>query len=170
MLTVDKTKPNKEALRILRKYEITEPYVPVEGLPKKEGIRLLYLDLQDDLCGLALIKHGLKTIVVNSNHHTNRQRFTIAHELGHFLLHNIALDTVHVDAGLIMRRDRSSSTGEDRLEVEANAFASTLLMPKFMLDKHVPSELDFTDDGRMKEIARLFRVSPAALQFRLMSL
>ncbi len=60
---------------------------------------------------------------------TVRQRFTIAHELGHFFLHR-ASSTVFVDAAPIFFRDESSSNGSQREEIEANAFAAELLMPE----------------------------------------
>lgn len=56
----------------------------------------------------------------SSNQIHNRQRFTIAHELGHVLLHNHLEDWNNLEPKL-----------QDILEVEANWFASRLLMPDY---------------------------------------
>jgi Zn-dependent peptidase ImmA (M78 family) len=107
---------------------------------------------------------------VNSNHHPNRQRFTIAHELGHIMLHRAKLDsTVLIDKNRnFIPRDPVSAEGTDRFEMQANAFASELLMPERLL-KQVLSESagDFHDDEYLKSLAKKFKVSLAALQYRL---
>ena len=112
-------------------------------------------------------------IGVNATHHRNRQRFTIAHELGHYLLH--AGEPVHVDkanvAYRINRRDEQSASGQDDSEREANLFAAELLMPARFLEKDVAAKgIDLLDDTAVNELANKYGVSAQALTFRLMNI
>src|SRR5688572_20279528 len=71
---------------LLTQFEIVEAPVPIERLVKKSGIGIKYGDL-GDVSGLLVRDSAHTTIGVNSNHPKMRQRFTIAHEFGHCLLH-----------------------------------------------------------------------------------
>ena len=144
--------------------------VPVDRIAKAMGVSVRYAPLEDELSGMAFVKDGVKVIAVNALHHPNRQRFTIAHELAHHVLHAPELATgVHVDK-VVLRRDMLSTTGTDDLEIEANTFASELLMPRDLLSTVVDHSVDLNDEGQLATVAKRFRVSPAALQFRLASL
>ena len=144
--------------------------VPVDRIAKAMGISVRYAPLEDELSGMAFIKDGVRVIAVNALHHPNRQRFTIAHELGHHVLHAPMLAAgVHVDK-VIMRRDMLSATGTDDNEIEANTFASELLMPRDLIAPVVDQFVDLNDEAQLSAVARRFRVSTAALQFRLVSL
>jgi Zn-dependent peptidase ImmA (M78 family) len=105
-------------------------------------------------------------IGVNASHPSARRRFTIAHELGHVLL--LAHDDLHVD-GKLMLRDATSSQGNDRREIEANAFAAELLMPVEMLRHEIVLRggIDLDDDRDVGGLARIFGVSVQALLIRL---
>ena len=70
---------------------------------------------------------GQVLIGVNSLHHSNRRRFTVAHECGHLLLH--AGETFIDKSFRVNWRDGVSSLAVDRHEIEANQFAAELLMP-----------------------------------------
>jgi Zn-dependent peptidase ImmA (M78 family) len=106
-------------------------------------------------------------IGVNKSHAVVRQRFTIAHELGHLLLH--AQEDLHVDEGIWLRNERSSRA-EDEREIEANQFAAELLMPTDLVKEAVAGrKLDLVndDDETLIELAAKFDVSRQALSFRL---
>src|SRR6218665_508530 len=113
---------------ILRNSGITSPPVPVEMIARNLGATVLYAPYEgDNLAGMLFNKDGKSIIAVNSAHHKNRQRFTIAHECGHLILHGSA---VFIDRSFeIFRRDDTSSEAIDMNEVEANQFAAELLMP-----------------------------------------
>lgn len=116
------------------------------------------------------MREGKPVIGVNSSHHPNRQRFTIAHELGHVVLHRAKLEaTVLIDKGRnFIPRDSISAEGIDLLEMQANAFASELLMPDRLVRQVLAeSSRDIQDDDYLIGMANRFRVSLAALQFRL---
>lgn len=159
--------PSKKAEQLLKKFKIVEPFVDVEALVKKMDIDLEYDDLDDEISGFLIFNEAKSTIVVNSNHHPNRQRFTIAHEIGHFELHaKTSQKELFVDRKFA--RDMNSSTGEIIEEKEANSFAAELLMPEKMLRSEMEnSGMDFVDDVFMLVLARKFRVSDQALGYRL---
>lgn len=99
---------------------------------------------------------------------TQRQRFTIAHELGHFLLHEGI--TNHVDRSYRVNfRSAESSQATNVEEIEANYFAASILMPKHMLDaRNAEEALD--NDAMVGALAREFHVSRLAMSLRLANL
>lgn len=155
------------ARRLVEQAGIGSPPVPVERIAKSLGVSVRFAPLEDDLSGMAFIKGAAKVVAVNALHHPNRQRFTVAHELGHHVLHAERLASgVHVDR-VIMRRDQLSSEGSDDFEIQANVFASELLMPLHLIVPELGPVLDLNDEVRLAAISRRFKVSLAALQFRL---
>ena len=142
---------------------VTAAPVPVEKIARKLGIQVRYAPFDGDISGMAYIKDGVSLIGVNNLHNPNRQRFTLAHELGHLLLHPRELQRqVHLDKGSL-NRDTLSSQGTDRYERAANAFASELLMPA----RFLANVLDLEDEEAVGRLARKFRVSLAAMYYRL---
>jgi Zn-dependent peptidase ImmA (M78 family) len=158
----------EDAHRLFEEHKIKSAPVAVERIAKSLGVRVQYAPLDGDLSGMAYIKDGVPIVGINSLHHPNRQRFTLAHELGHIRLHRVHLENqVHVDKGSL-RRDAVTATGEDDLEVEANAFASELLMPHDLLQAALDGRtIDLEDDEMISALAKRFRVSEAAIRFRL---
>jgi Zn-dependent peptidase ImmA (M78 family) len=108
---------------------------------------------------------GHAVIGVNIAQHLNRQRFTIAHELGHLLLHSG--DAVHVDA--IKHRDDVSKKGTEIEEVESNLFAAELLMPAQFLKQDLDRLRTITllDEEKVAKLARVYGVSSQAMAVRL---
>lgn len=158
------------ARQLLERAGVESPPVPVERIAKALGVSIRFAPLEDDLSGMAFVKGAAKVVAVNALHHPNRQRFTIAHELAHHVLHSERLASgVHVDR-VIMRRDQLSSEGSNDFEVEANVFASELLMPLQLIAPEVGAVLDLNDEVRLATIAKRFKVSLAALQYRLAAL
>jgi len=158
----------EEARRLFEEQRIKSAPVPVERIAKALGVRVQYAPFDGELSGMAYIKGDVPIVGVNSLHHPNRQRFTLAHELAHVRLHRALLETsVHIDKGSL-RRDAISATGEDELEIEANAFASELLMPRALLQDALSGRtVDLEDDEMIANLAKHFRVSETALRFRL---
>jgi Zn-dependent peptidase ImmA (M78 family) len=154
------------ARSVLKKHGITSAPVPVDRIARKLGVRVQFAPLDNDLSGMAHIRDGIVVVGVNSLHAPNRQRFTLAHELGHVVLHRLILEgAVHVDRVLL--RDRNSSTGTDQQEIEANAFASELLMPTEILETVLGGrQVILDDDDEVAALARKFRVSESAMRFR----
>lgn len=161
----------REAARtVLRDFGVKAVPVPVERIIKSRNIILQYAPLEESLSGMAYIKDGVGIIGINALHHPNRQRFSAAHELGHHELHAPEIEkAIHVDKEFrVLLRDNISSQGVDPLEIEANAFASELLMPsEFLVSALDAGGLDIEDDAGIEALARKFRVSASAMRFRL---
>jgi len=105
-------------------------------------------------------------IGVNALHHSNRQRFTIAHEIGHLVLHRE--EDFFIDRDF--RRDGTSGNAEDVLEVEANKFAACLLMPKQLVIDESEALVKPLRSEAVEALARDFKVSQQAMTFRLLNL
>lgn len=163
-MTQRKTIAERMAREILKKFGSELP-TAVEKIARDCGIRVEKLPLDDELSGMSFVKDGAAVIVVNMSHHPNRQRFTIAHELGHHILHkDYLINNVHVDKA-VLRRDGVSSRGTESKEVEANAFAAELLMPLSQVEPY--RDVDINDEGQLIEVARKFKVSTSAIAIRI---
>jgi Zn-dependent peptidase ImmA (M78 family) len=166
----DTEKARRAAQAIIRDFAIKNPPVPIERIIKAKHILLQYAPLEEELSGMAYIKDGIGIIGVNALHHPNRQRFSAAHELAHHELHAKEIrKAVHVDREFrVLLRDDVSSQGVNPLEIEANAFASELLMPgELLMTALGVGGLDLDDETGIEALARKFRVSPAAMRYRL---
>jgi Zn-dependent peptidase ImmA (M78 family) len=157
----------EEAAKIARRRHARVFPVPVDSIIRAHGIRIESIPLSDDLSGMSFVRSGVSAIVVNATHHINRRRFTLAHELGHHILHASYLNNnVHVDK-LVLNRDKVSSRGEDQKEIQANAFAAELLMPRVEMSKLL--NIDINDEDAIYVQARRFRVSTSALIYRIIN-
>ncbi|MBL8658018.1 MAG: ImmA/IrrE family metallo-endopeptidase [Altererythrobacter sp.] len=160
----------RAAREVLQRWPKTAMPVPIKELATLNGCQVRSTILEDDLSGMAFIKEGAKFIVYNAAHHPNRQRFTIAHELGHHVMHQSMLKkSVHVDKG-VLRRDNISAGGFDKVEISANAFAACVLMPEDLMRSVCPDSLDLEDDGLIANLSKLFGVSAAAFTNRVLNL
>lgn len=124
--------------------------VRVFGVPDFEVSGMIELD-----------KNG-PIITFNASDAPVRQRFTIAHEIGHYALG-------HLGGGKTKFRDPASHFSSSTHKVEereANRFAANLLMPagplKFAIERHGINSID--------ELATLFDVSQVAMKYRLENL
>lgn len=170
MSTADVQRAREAARAILQEFGVAAPPVPIERIIKSRKILLQYAPLEEDLSGMAYIKDGIGIIGINALHHPNRQRFSAAHELAHHVLHDPEIrHAVHVDKGIrVLFRDDVASLGTEPMEIEANAFASELLIPGQLLAVAVEGGgIDLEDEAGIETLARRFRVSPAAMRFRL---
>jgi Zn-dependent peptidase ImmA (M78 family) len=157
---------------LLTRHKITRAPVPVDKIARELGIQLKLDKVDADLSGFIVRAKGKQVFIgANKSHHPNRQRFTIAHELGHYFLHEG--HNVHLDEGraafTVNLRNSESSKGEDNDEREANLFAAELLMPaKFLREDLQGVELDLlVDDKFLSDLAKKYSVSLQALTFRL---
>jgi Zn-dependent peptidase ImmA (M78 family) len=164
----------RKALDILEQVRIYSFPIDLEKIASYLNIKIVYDVLDDDVSGFLMAEGTRKaTAVINNTHHVNRQRFTIAHEIGHFMLHvdSPNEETIFVDKKYSFRRDGKSSLGVYEQEKDANAFASSLLMPKQLVDKAIADmNLDILDDYDIPGLAKKIGVSEQALGFRLESL
>lgn len=160
--------PKRRARELISRFDITRPPIPIDVIAKKLGIDVRYVPLEDELSGMIFLNDG-PVVAINSRHHANRQRFTLAHEIGHFELHlkDIGRE-VHVDKKFVaLARSPRSSGGFDPMEIEANSFAAELLVPRHMLQEQIRGlVVDVEDDQLIRELANRFKVSEQMMSFR----
>ena len=157
--------------RLLDDCGIRAPPIPVGVVASELGAEIRYSPFDGELAGMLVRRdEGKPVIGVNSAHHINRQRFTIAHECAHLCLHKGK--DVYIDRSFrvnVNRRDGRSAQAVDPDEIEANRFAAELLMPHMMiLDDLI--ELDIEDDIELRELADKYQVSLQALTHRINNL
>lgn len=154
-------------VRLLESAGIVAPHVDIRLLVAREGIDVRFGEL-GDISGLLLRDGGSTTIGVNSGQAMVRQRFTMAHEYGHYFLHDGL--RAHSDENFRLNfRNDMSATASDVDEIEANFFAACVLMPRRFLDQVGAAEC-IDDDNGVRKLAKLFRVSQHAMSLRLANL
>ena len=156
------------ATELLAKCNIHNAPVPIGRVAEHLGASIRYSPFEGELAGMLVRGDDEDTIIgVNSLHHPNRQRFTIAHECGHLMLHRGK--SIHIDRTFrVNRRDAVSSQATDPNEIEANRFAAELLMPyELLLSDIVDSMIDVEDDQELKRLASRYEVSVQALTHRI---
>lgn len=158
----------RKAQELLRAGNIKRAPVDVDRLARMAGARIRYEPLDGQVSGMVhRRRNGLATIGVNSAHSLGRQRFTIAHELGHLILHKDEM--LHVDEKPPIRfRNEESSRATNAAEIEANQFAAELLMPIELLSKEIESLSDDMEaEEAVSDLADRFQVSEQAMTLRL---
>lgn len=131
----------------------------LDKIAEMYDIEVVYEDLPSTESGYFRSQSGHYTIGINAKHHKKRQRFTLAHELGHYCLHRGKNDVAFEDE-VLYRIENSSS-----IEYAANEFAARLLIPQDRLEKKI--EDGMTD---LAELADYFEVSQDAMRYRVLSL
>jgi len=162
----------QKAEALLADVGIVRPPVNVEKVAQHLSIDVVREPFEDDLSGVLVRKNDHAVIGVNKMHASVRQRFTIAHEIGHFYLRHVG--EIFVEEHVLNKRDGRSSYAIDPKEIEANNFAAALLMPAQMVGRAVIDRInknpsikleDLTDD-----LAEKFHVSRQAMGYRLINL
>ena len=145
-----------------------EPIADLTTVVEEAGLRVIGADLpEDDLDGAILFvaEHEAAVALINRAKPSLRQRFTLAHEYGHLLLHRNRAE--------IWERDLfRANTPEER---QANAFAAAFLMPKPLIER-MYDEYGFSRKRKALPMygwlvmMRRLQVSPHALAWRLYNL
>lgn len=133
--------------------------VDIEKIVDNYGICISKEKMEDYQSGAIAIDEDTCGMVINSNDAEVRQRFTIAHEFGHFVSYKYQGKTGNITE----YRDSTSSLGNNIEEVFANKFAAAVLIPK----KLFLSLYQYTDE---KELANIFNVSDACIRNRVKNL
>lgn len=165
-MKVNWKKPQSAASKLLDQLGIKEPPVPVPKVVRHLGADVRYERVERDISGF-ISRQGDGSIIIGINtfHHAHRQRFTLAHELGHLCLHTgKALYVDHVPKF----RDVKSSQAVEPEEIEANIFAAELLMPEAFLIQDIKAMGDdiITKDA-IESLAKRYKVSAEAMRVRL---
>lgn len=137
--------------------------VPLEDVAEKLGLKIKRAP-SDDFSGLLLRKDGRALIGINSNESHTRQRFTVAHELGHYFLHDTQ------DAFVDYRDNQVGGVRSSR-ERQANRFAAAFLMPQAMLAADVKKLCKKgIFDPEVEALAKKYDVSKEAMNYRIINL
>ena len=107
-------------------------------------------------------------IRVNRNEARERQRYTIGHELSHFLLHRDVIDNSPdgITDNVLYR-----SGAPENIEYEANRLAADLVMPMPLVERKLREDFGgVVTDATIESLAASFDVSKAAMEIRLSTL
>lgn len=161
--------PEKKAIAVLEESGVSELPVPVERIARALGAQLTYEPFEGEISGMLYRSSGTTVIGVNSRHAPTRQRFTVAHEIGHLLMHKG--ERVIIDRFVRVNWRDGESNQE---EVQANRFAAELLMPRALIQEEIERALsrhrDLTPHDLVALLAKRSEVSSAAMQYRLINL
>jgi Zn-dependent peptidase ImmA (M78 family) len=153
-----------DVLKISDRFRDTAP-VPVFDVIRELGLGLEFQALDDDVSGwIEAIENGGYKIVINSQHAATRQRFTAAHELGHFIYHRDLLGEGTGDTRAY-RTEHSplpNARIRPRHERQANSFAANFLMPVAGIERLRASGI-----SDVAKLAERFGVSVDAMRIRL---
>lgn len=168
----------KQALETLRSANALTAPVDVQKVAEHLGAKVRYEQLEDKVSGVLIVKGDEKHIMINAAHPVTRQRFTLAHEIGHLQLHDVQgrlfIDTalrvyqrVGASHSSIYQEPGSITTPKE--ERQANIFASALLMPQALLQR-AALDHDLFDELDITSLAGAFGVSEQAMSIRLQQL
>lgn len=146
-------------MAIITRHQTNWP-VMVGAIAKDLGIPVLRMSLGPAIAG-QLMRDKRKggrsgfLILINSEHAINRQKFTLAHEIAHYVLHRDLINDGVIDDTMY----RSDLSGH--LEVQANQLAADIIMPIRLVKR----ALNTTEDTQ--KLAEMFQVSEQAMKIRL---
>jgi len=161
LLVEDRVTENEA--EIVRRYTSSFP-VKVGELANELGLKVTRAPMPPKISGLiqpcADAPSGFE-IKVNKYEMPERQRFTVAHEISHYLLHRNDIGSGVVDS--IMYRSNLTS----RKETEANRLAADIVMPATVVGRELDRLGGRRTDETVETLASMFRVSVPAMKVRL---
>lgn len=140
---------------------IVNNQVNIEEIIKQQYPQILleFKPLEPGVSGELIKKGELWYMIINSNHSETRQRFTIAHELGHYVYHR--RETSQFIDTLFYRQNEVKSS----VEYMADEFASLILMPEDLIKSCLSKGIN-----SVGALASTFGVSNEAMTYRLQHL
>lgn len=140
------------------------PQVDFDLICQRLNVTLFMAKFKDsDVNGMVKRADGGFEVYIRKEHPKNRQRFTLAHEIGHIVsyqAHSFSFDKLSCPDGYIERR---TQLRKDPAEVEANEIAGNILMPEEFLE----SLISKLKNPNLRNLAEEFGVSVAAMSVRL---
>ena len=151
------------ALNVLEANRIASPPVIAANLAVFYGFKVNTAALgpkyAKSVAGFIDIPAG--EIWVNADDNPALQNYTVAHELGHYLLKHYETEDFEKNYSVLLREPGGASSQEP-MEIEANLFADNLLVPAVFLQKYLDKYSHATD----QELSNIFGVSPAVIRYR----
>lgn len=142
---------------------LSEYPVKLGAIAKRLGIKVLLSTLPRGTSGQIGQENGGFVIRINRHEAKHRQRFTLAHEIAHYLLHS---DKIIADGGwsenVLLRSGQPAS-----IEYEANRLASDLVIPSGQLAEATTEYSGPITSEVIEDLARRFGVSTAAMEIKL---
>lgn len=142
---------------------LSEHPVKLGAIAKRLGVKVLLSTLPRGTSGQIGQENGGFVIRINRHEAKHRQRFTLAHELAHFLLHR---DRIVAEGGwsenVLLRSGQPAS-----IEYEANRLASDLVIPSGQLAEATAEYSGPMTSEVIEDLARRFGVSTAAMEIKL---
>jgi len=135
--------------------------VKIGQIAQELGLKVKSATLGANISGMIQSEDDGHIIKINRHDVKERQRFTLAHEIAHFLLHE-----EHIGDGIIDDVLYRSSLS-DNLEVEANRLAADILMPFDRIQEELLKIVDKKKEVQNEILAEIFGVSVTAIKIRL---
>jgi Zn-dependent peptidase ImmA (M78 family) len=150
------------ARRLFERSGITIPPVDLYLIIEMCGLRYEEVDyFPEDVDALIIVTKEGAVAVINKNQQEKRRRFSLAHELYHYLEEGGGSVLEDVQDTRQQKIPKITKAGKDPFEVEADAFAGELLIPKALIRKYV------RPNDSVDHVARLFDVSEAVAAIRI---
>lgn len=142
---------------------LSEIPVRIGAIARRLGVKVLVSTLPPVTSAQIGQEDGAFVIRLNRNDAKRRQRFTLAHELAHFLLHK---DRVAAEGGwsenVLLRSGQPAN-----IEREANSLASDLVIPSAVLAEATAEYSGPMTGEAIEDLARRFGVPTAAMSNKL---
>ncbi|WP_206597490.1 ImmA/IrrE family metallo-endopeptidase [Polycladidibacter stylochi] len=142
---------------------LAEYPVKLGALANRLGVKVLLSTLPRGTSGQIGQENGEFVIRINRHEAKTRQRFTLAHELAHFLLHKKRIEEVGGWSENVLLRSGQPA----EIEYEANRLASDLVIPSGQLEKAASEYSGPITSEVIEDLARKFGVSIAAMEIKL---
>lgn len=164
-----------------KSYDIFDIINNLEEFIESFGVKVYYSNMDGfsdlyNVSGYSIVKDGKPEIVINANDSYKRQRFTMAHEFGHIIMHwdwlNNQENGLNPKNTEILFRKSFYINAENTKEMQANEFAAELLIPKDVLIANI-GNIDeirnnpFLFDRVKSRVAKAFEVSESFAQVQL---
>lgn len=148
---------NQSVFDTILQYTSAAP-VDVFGMARDLGIEIIEKKLEGERSGSIEKKNGKYTITVNEQHGVKRKRFTVAHEIGHYIFHGDLIESGAIVDDKLYRDERVGGVNE----AQANRFAASILMP----EKLITSLRNMNGIDTIHGLAEALKVSERAMSIR----
>lgn len=152
--------------------QLTSAPINIEAVIRALGVSVKKgASLPEGISGqIKKLRDGTYEISSTQSEHDYRQRFSLAHELGHFVLHSDLIGQ-GLDDNTKYRSTEQGDYYNTAIELfhekQANSFAASVLMPEHLIKQ----ELENTADKKpLRDLYTKFQVSPSAMRWRLKNL